>query len=153
MIPAGPTEVVNRLIDAVSVQVGTIGIVAECPVNAPHAYCEALNNGLRSSPGDSRQLGNTRKIQLRHVVTNTGQLAGLQVVKVVEAEPEFIDRCRGEQTRVGEHRLVDMRVHVVLESQQVRRELVFAAPAVPAEPIGPGGLREVDALYKLILIC
>src|SRR5947207_911775 len=45
-----------------------------------------------------------------------------------------------------------MRVHVVLESKQVRRNLVFAAPTVAAEPVGPGRLREVDTLYKLILV-
>src|SRR6266478_5145295 len=112
MIPSGPTEVINRLVDAVRVLVWTIGIVTERGGHAPYIYCIAQDDDLRSSPRDRGQLRYSRKLQFRHDVTDTGQLARLQVVKVVEAEPEFIDRRGRKDTRVRQHCLVHMRLHL-----------------------------------------
>ena len=94
MIPRGPTEIVNRLVYAVPVQIWAIGIVTECPIDSSDTYREALNLDVWSSPRDPGEFGNTGKIQLRHDVTNVGEFARLQIVEVIEAEPEFIDLRR-----------------------------------------------------------
>src|SRR5436309_14803378 len=96
MIPSGPTEIVNRLVDAVSVLVRTIGVVTECSACAPSSYYKAVDGDLRSSPGERGHLCYSGQLQLRHDVTGIGKDSRLQVVDGLEAESEFID-LRGRE--------------------------------------------------------
>src|SRR5260370_41956244 len=100
MIAPGPTEVINRLVDAVRVHVWTIGVGSECGAIPRCTHYVAQDDDLRSSPGDPGQLRYSGKLQLRHDVTHIGKLARLQVVEVIEAEPEFIDHRRRDDTSV-----------------------------------------------------
>src|SRR6267142_5541749 len=147
-----PTEVINRLVGAVRVQVWTIGVVTECGASARCIHYIAQDDDLRSSPGDPGQLRYSGKLQLRRDVTHIGELARLQVVEVVEAETEFIDRRRREDTGVRQHGLMHMCLHVASVTIELRLDLGFAAPTVSAEPIGLRRLREVDSLNELVLV-
>src|SRR5437016_2248749 len=100
MVTPGPTEVIDHLIDAVLVLVWTIGVVTKCGARAPGSYYKARDGDLRSSPGDRRHLRYSGKVQLRHDVTSIRKDSRLQVVEIVEAEPEFIDLRSRKHPRI-----------------------------------------------------
>src|SRR5206468_10962599 len=135
MVAPGPTEIINDLVDAVSVLVWTIRIVTECGARAPGCNYKARDGDLWSSPGNPRHLRYSGKLQLRHDVTGIGKDSRLQVVEIVEAEPEFIDLRSRKHARIRCHHLVDMGLHLA-SIKEKRRRLAFTAPTVSAEPTG-----------------
>src|SRR6059036_1007974 len=101
MISFRQTEIVQRLIAAVPVQVWAVRKITECFAQQSES-CEADDNNFRSTPRDLRLLRYSGNVQLRHDIALVGKFTRLQVVKGIETESEFIDRRCRQQTRVRE---------------------------------------------------
>src|SRR5438094_8555661 len=99
MTPRRPTEVIDRLIDAVLVGVRTIDVTERATI----AWCEkARDLDLRCAPTDRRHSRYSGNLQLRHDIAPISKLARPHVTELVVACAKFIDHRRRENAGMQE---------------------------------------------------
>ena len=144
MLAARPREVVNELIEVVLVDVRPLGVVAET--------VKPGDADARDPPGDRGPERDSGDLQLRNDVALRGQLAPQAVEEVVVAGPELVDHRRGKDSRIAQHRLLDIREQLRPVEVKSGRDRHFVSITVAAEPARAGALDEIDALDELVFV-